>query len=309
MNSMTALNASTVTFSRRNFFKLSAGAALGLGLAASGLATPGTGVARVGAAVAFEAYHDVTGATHQARFNDLSARGFYPLSVSIYANPNDPRYAAVWVNRPAPAFRAVHGVDAAGYQAAFDSAVAAGFVPITLGATGPADNPRFVAVFEQGIAAPWVARHGMTPTDFANQMQQARAQGLIPRSVALYGNPLDRRYAAVWTKNTGNVGWTYRALDTADEYQVAFNQLTGQGYRPSALEVSGDHRLASIWRTDSIGPLEARHNLTSAQYQATFNQLTGQGYVPVAVEGGGDGGNVRFAALFATANIVGTAQL
>ncbi len=309
MNTMTALNASTATVSRRNFFKLSAGSALGIGLAASGLSFPAAPSRTVGAAVPFEAYHDVTGATHQARFNDLSARGFYPLSVSIYANPNDPRYAAVWINRSHPAYRAVHGVDSAGYQAAFNSATAAGFVPISLSATGPANNSRFIAVFEQGIAGPWVARHDLTPAAFADQMQQARAQGLIPRTVALYGNPSDRRYAAVWTQNTANVGWTYRALDTADEYQTAFNGLTGAGYRPSALEISGDHRLASIWRTDSIGPFEARHNLTSAQYQAAFNELTGLGYIPVAVEAGGDGSNVRFAAIFATANVVMNAQL
>jgi len=303
------MNTQTLSLSRRSLLKFAAGGALGLGLAASGLPLFGTASDRASAAVPFEAYHDVNGATHQARFNALTAQGYYLLSIGIYANPNDPRYAAVWMQRPAPAFRAVHGVDATGYQVAFDSATAAGFVPITLSATGPANNARFAAVFEQGIAAPWVARHGLTTADFEQQMQQARVQGLIPRSVALYGNPSDRRYAAVWSKNTGNVGWVYRTLDTVDAYQTQFDQLTSAGYRPSAFEVSGDHQITSVFRNDSIGAYEARHNLTSAQYQQAFNDLTAQGYIPAAVQAGGDGGNVRFTALFVTANVVMNAQL
>ena len=78
----------------------------------------------------FEAYHDVTGAQHQANFNNLSAQGYRMISLSVYGDPGNPLYAAVWVQRSGPAWEAVHGVDAAGYQAFFDTWTAKGYVPV-----------------------------------------------------------------------------------------------------------------------------------------------------------------------------------
>ena len=97
----------------------------------------------------FVAYHDRTSADHQAHFNDLFVRGFRMISLSVYGNRGDERYAAIWVERPGPDWSAVHGVDGAGYQAAFNSAAAAGFRPVLLAATGPANDPVFAGTFEQ----------------------------------------------------------------------------------------------------------------------------------------------------------------
>ena len=76
----------------------------------------------------FVAYHDRTSADHQAHFDDLFPRGFRMISLSVYGNRGDERYAAIWVERPGPDWSAVHGVNGAGYQAAFNSAAAAGFL-------------------------------------------------------------------------------------------------------------------------------------------------------------------------------------
>src|SRR5215475_2791234 len=64
----------------------------------------------------FQAYHGVTAAEHQAKFNLLSGQGYRMISLSVYADPGDARYAAVWVQRSGPAWAAVHGLDGAGYQ-------------------------------------------------------------------------------------------------------------------------------------------------------------------------------------------------
>ena len=101
----------------------------------------------------FEAYHGVTGAQHQTNFDRLSSHGFRMISLSVYGDPGDPHYAAVWVKRSGPAWMAVHGVDNAGYQSFFNTWTAKGYVPVLVTATGPANNARFAAVFEQGISA------------------------------------------------------------------------------------------------------------------------------------------------------------
>src|SRR6516164_520275 len=132
----------------------------------------------------FQAYHGVTAAEHQAQFNALSAQGYRMISLSVYGDPGDARYAAVWVQRPGPAYVAVHGVNAAGYQSFFNNWTAKGFVPVIVSATGPAGSAIFAAVFEQGISGPWLARHGMTSGPAANaarskiSLQMLRRKGL-----------------------------------------------------------------------------------------------------------------------------------
>src|SRR5262245_5951090 len=84
------------------------------------------------------------------------------ISLSVYGDTGSPRYAAVWVQRPGPGFAAVHGVDAAGYQAFFDTWSARGYAPVLVSATGTAQKAVFAAVMEQGVAGHWEARHGLT---------------------------------------------------------------------------------------------------------------------------------------------------
>jgi Bacterial tandem repeat domain 1 len=78
----------------------------------------------------------VTAAVHQANFNKLSSEGYRIISLSVYGDPGDPRYAAVWVQRQGPGWVAVHGVNSAGYQDFFNKSTAAGFVPVLVSATG-----------------------------------------------------------------------------------------------------------------------------------------------------------------------------
>jgi hypothetical protein len=69
----------------------------------------------------FVAYHGVSASEHQARVDDLAPRGFRPTSLSVSGSPTDARYAAVWQQRPGPAWVAVHGLTAGAYQARFDA--------------------------------------------------------------------------------------------------------------------------------------------------------------------------------------------
>src|SRR5690348_11702776 len=141
----------------------------------------------------FVAYHDRTSADHQAHFDDLYPKGWRITSLSVYGARGDERYAAVWVNRPGPDWSAVHGVDSAGYQAAFDNAVAAGFKPVLLAANGPANDPVFAATFEQRPGPVPLTRHRLMrgpdndPATIDYWIAQARSNGWMPVSIAVYG--------------------------------------------------------------------------------------------------------------------------
>ena len=263
----------------------------------------------------FQAYHGATGAEHQTHFNTFSAQGYRMISLSVYGEPNDARYAAVWVKRAGAAYVAVHGVNAAGYQSFFNNWTAKGFAPVIVSATGLVGSAIFAAVFEQGVSGPWLARHGMTSGPaanagtFQNLIATAAAQKLILRSMTIYGAPNDRRYAAVWHANPGYVKWHAYAAETAASYQTAFNaetQLPGYGlagYRPAYVALSDDHIYCAVFKDDVVGPWVARHGLTSSEYQAEFDKQNAAGFYPICVQGGGHGANTRYAAIFAKQDI------
>src|SRR6185437_7927843 len=100
-------------------------------------------------------------------------QGYRLTSLSVYGDPGNPLYAAVWVQRSGPAWSAIHGVSAADYQA--------------FSATGSRASAIFAAVFEQGVATPWEAHHDMTPADFQNANTAAANAGRYLRSMAIYG--------------------------------------------------------------------------------------------------------------------------
>jgi CubicO group peptidase (beta-lactamase class C family) len=254
----------------------------------------------------WEAYHNRTSDEHEAKFNELFPKGWRMITLSVYGARGSELYAAVWVERAGPSWSAVHGVNAAGYQAAFDNAVAAGFRPVLLSVTGPANDPVFAGTFEQARGPVPLTRFGLVrgSVDDANTIDhwtdQARKNGWYPKVIAIYGDPSQRRYAGIWENNPDGICWSTDGLaESAADYQARFNALAPVGARPVHVSVSPAGEYASVFRDDGIGEWTARHNMTSDNYQAQFNQLVPQGFLPVSVQAGGSGSATRFAALFA----------
>ncbi|RZT92482.1 serine hydrolase [Rivibacter subsaxonicus] len=253
----------------------------------------------------FVAYHHRSGAEHQAQFTNLYPQGYRLISLSVY-QPNNPLYAAVWVRRGGPDWSAVHGLDAAGYQAAFNNAAAAGFHPVILSVAGTLANPVIAGVFEQRPGPVPLTRVGLrsgSETD-AGTIQhwdkQAHDNRWIMTSGAIYGDAATPAYAGIWPANSERVAWSADGIgDDHATYQQRFDAQLGGHARLAHAAVSGNERYLSIYRDDQIGPVVARHGLTSAGYQAEFDRLVPLGYYPICVQGGGSGAGIRFAAIFA----------
>lgn len=253
------------------------------------------------------AYHDRTSADHQAQFDNLFPKGWRMISLSVYGARGNERYAAVWVERSGPDWSAVHGVDGAGYQLAFNNAVAASHRPVLLSVTGPANDPVFAGTFERSALPVPLTRFGLVRGDvndvntIDHWADQARRNGWYPTSLSIYGNSLDQRYAGMWEDNPDGICWTTEGLqDTATGYQARFNALVLAHARPVHVGVSPDGGLiASIFRDDQCSDWVAIHNRSSAGYQQEFNTFVAQGLLPVMVQAGGVGSGARFAAVFA----------
>lgn len=287
----------TTTLSRRGLF-IGAGAALAV-------AATGIDAAAMATSEPISAYHGATGQAHQAHFDVLSAQGYRMIALSVYGDPADPRYAAVWIKRAGPGWAAVHGVDAAGYQAKVDQYVAAGLVPVLVSATGPRNSPVFAAVFEKMSAPAWIARHGLvdgpetTAGTLANVTAWARAHNCMPRTIAIYGGTGDRTYAGVWLPNQGGVKWQSPSVGDGNAYQIAFNAYTQVPLRVAYVDASDPLQYAAVFTDDSVGPWVARHGMTAADYQTEFDKQSALGRYPISVQGGGSAADIRYAAVFA----------
>jgi CubicO group peptidase (beta-lactamase class C family) len=257
----------------------------------------------------FQAYHGVTAAQHQTNFDKWSAQGYRMISLSVYGDAGNALYAAVWVQRAGPAWVAIHGVDAAGYQSFFTKWTGEGFYPVLVSATGTIADAVFASVFEQGNPGPWFGRHGMTAADFATADASARSNGQMIRSFSIYGTSSDRRYAAIWHPNPINVKSVLNPADSAAAYQVSFNadtQLPGvflNAYRPAYVAASSDATYCSVFKDDFVGPWVARHGLSGAGYQTFFDQQVAEGNYPIVVQGGGTTAAPIYAAIFAKQDI------
>jgi len=263
----------------------------------------------------FQAYHGVTAADHQAYFNKWSSQGYRMISLSVYGDPGNALYAAVWVQRAGPAWQAIHGVNAADYQSFFSKWSAAGYYPVLVSATGQSNDAVFASVFEQGNPGPWSAQHGMTLAEFAIANTVAFNNGQMIRSFSIYGTLLDRRYAAIWHPNPSYVKWHVHSTDLGSAaYQATFNaetQLPGvylNAYRPAYVAVASDATYCSVFKDDFVGPWAACHGLSGSDYQTFFTQQTAAGNYPIFVQGGGTTAAPIYAAVFAKQDVPDTRQ-
>ena len=252
----------------------------------------------------FAAYHGVDAATHQQRVNDMAAAGFRPVALNVSGDPADPRYAAVWLERPGPPWKAVQDLSSNEYQARFEELTGQGHALTIVTATGPAGDERYAAVFERGVHPPWFARHDLRwdpatdPDTLTHQNNRAFNEGYIPRCLTVYGDPADRRFAGVWVKNTDAVLWSWW-LTRPEAHRRFTDALASGGMRPAALSVASDGAILSVFRGDQVGTWHERHDLTAAEYEAASDKRVAAGLRPIVVAAGGASDRARYAAVFA----------
>ena len=263
----------------------------------------------------FVAYHGLSGAEHQQRVEILAQQGYRPISLGVSGDPPFSVYSAVWVQRPGPNWWAVHNLSASQYQAKFDELVAQGYAPVLLSVAGPVATATFVALFEQGISVPWFARHGLRwdpesdPDTIVHENARAMREGFIPRSLAVYGTPGDRRFAGTWFKNlaspanpasvtTSPVPWSWWFADQGT-HQLIFEAETAGGMRPAWISAAPDRWQLSLFRDDQVGEWWARHAIAGDEYQAEFNARVAAGAMPIVVQAGGTGRATRYSSILA----------
>ncbi len=235
----------------------------------------------------FIAWHDRPAADHLNQVDTYAAQGYRTISLCVYGSPADPRYAAVMVKRPVVvAQRQRIGLSRDQFQQLFDQQAAAGWGPLIVTATGPAQAPTIAAVFHQLPAAP-LTKFGLTAAEFqaVNEAQWAPGGTAAPAWVDVYGLPGDERYVAVWLPNPDRAAWHCDPLGSdGATFQQRFDALRSGGARLAHAAVRPSGGIVGVFDDRVVADgFIARTGLTSAEYQVQFDALTAQGYAPVRV--------------------------
>jgi len=256
----------------------------------------------VSAAYPWQARHGMTSDDYQNTFNSLVGQGYRLTDVSGYTINNDPRFAAIWVQEPSPAWVARHGMTASDYQTNFNTYVAQGYRPVLVNGYTVNGTPYFAAIWDKSPSTGWVARHGMTSAQYQSAFDTYVAQGYRLRWVSGYAQGNTDYYAAIWEKPSTNVAWVAHHGMTSAQYQSYFDQYTSQGYRPilvGGYVVNNVDSYVAIWDKSPSGAWVARHGMTSQGYQTEFDNWVSQGYTLTVVSGYTLNGNQdKYAALW-----------
>ena len=245
------------------------------------------------------AWHDRTSADHQIQLNTARASGYSTISLCVYGDRNDPRYAAAMVKRATQTQELQFlGLSGADLQAAFNAMATLGWGPEMISGTGPTNNPLFAACFVPG-SVPFT-KFGITAAEFNSLNQSQMAAGSILRWADVYGDPGNLRYIAIWVPNADNRAWNCDGVD--DNYatvQARFNALVSGFARPVHVAATPDVGDLMLYDDSEMPAWQAWAGMTSADYQTKFNTLYPQGLRPVRVSAKGTGSAARFSVIFA----------
>ena len=241
---------------------------------------------------AWQARHGIDSTAYQELFDTLPGQGFRPAFLSAYSEGRGARFNAVWVKRGGPAWAARHGLTGAAYQVVFNQMVADGFRAVSVSGYAENGEDRYAALFEQGPAPEWQARHGLLPNEYQAAFESLASAGFVPVQVCGYRVNFGLRFAAIWQKLPG-IEFIGRHNMTSSQYQVAFDDALARGFRlvcVNGYPNSGISNYATIWhRGIQAIDWQARHGLDVAGYQRIFDELAPQGLRPAVVSGYGDG--------------------
>jgi len=249
----------------------------------------------------WEARHGMTSAQYQTTFDSLVGQGYRLNYVTGYTINNVAIFAAVWEKKSSPAWVAHHGMTSTDYQNKFNTYTSQGYRLVLVNGYTVNGIDNYVAIWDKSPSGSWIARHGMTSSQYQSYFNTYTGQGYRLKHVSGYEIGTEARYAAIWEKTSDTSAWVARHGMTSAEYQTQFDNLTGLGYRltlVSGYQVGSTDYYAAIWEKSPGPAFYARHGMTSPVYQQEFDNIVKQGYMLKVVSGYDQGQSDRYAAIW-----------
>jgi CubicO group peptidase (beta-lactamase class C family) len=265
-----------------------------------------------------EFLQDIDHSTLQSENNKRKGNDFRILSLSIYGDPGNPRYACVWTKDGGPEQKSLLIASEAQYLSFLKEQIKDNFMPIIITATGSHGKAAFALVCEKRKGLVPLIRHRLTgaldATDresFGFWCEWARANNHILRWASIYGDADNPRYAGIWELNKDEVPWNVAFHDAQFNLAHSFMpdenpKVLGKGDLPAVVKAQSfwarsafmtrspaGHRL-EVFREDHVGKSERLDNITGK-----LEDSAAKGLIPVCIQGTSVNGKAHFSAVFA----------
>ncbi|HKP95731.1 MAG TPA: serine hydrolase [Fibrobacteria bacterium] len=206
---------------------------------------------------ALAARHGLTNAQYQTEFNNLANAGYRLKHVSGYTVNNQDFYAAIWTQSTGPAYVARHAMTSSQYQAEFNTHVANGFRLVDVSGYNVGGTDYYAAIWEQVGGVPWVARHGLSSSQYQADVDDLRYQGYRPVLVNGFASGSAEKYAAIWE----NFAFSQATLNTIDNLVNAQISTTVAGKAPAiSLAITDKGRLVFA---KAYGKMDVENNVAA----------------------------------------------
>ena len=148
----------------------------------------------------------------------------------------------------------------------------------------------------------WAEYRDMTSAQYATRWADLRDAGYRPHDFESYRIGSSQRYAAIWVKNTENIGWSSKRDMTSSQYGSYFTEQRNLGRRPVDIEVystSSGLRYAAIWyqNVGNVSWIQLR-DMSRETYQNEVDEQTAAGYRLIDFESYQSGSSQRYAAIW-----------
>jgi hypothetical protein len=135
---------------------------------------------------AWVARHGMTSDQYQTEFDRLADDGFRLRIVSGYQADGEARFAALWEQDPDGKWVARHGMSASQYQQEFDALIGKGYRLIFVDGYRLNETDYYAAIWDKSPGPAWVARHGMTSSQYQAEFNKFIGKGYRLKQVSAY---------------------------------------------------------------------------------------------------------------------------
>lgn len=149
----------------------------------------------------------------------------------------------------------------------------------------------YAALWIPAGTTPWIARHGLTRTEFDSALGQFTRDGYLPVHVSGCAVNNTDQYAGVWTKAAGPDTAVSIRLP-ANEFDAELERRRTDGFRPAqvcAFVIGGNVQYVVRWIHDASFPWLLDRHLDDATYRSVFAARVKDGYRLVDITGVGIG--------------------
>lgn len=146
---------------------------------------------------ALVAYHGISQSSHQSRFNELTADGFLPTSLSVVSINGQRRYTGLYKKQSQGSILVRSTMALSDYQEAFDDNLGKGRRPAYLNGYTHNGKAYIVSIFNSVTPSGGQYRHGLTGSEYQSEYESARENGQLTRIVTGY-EQRGSKYAAAW---------------------------------------------------------------------------------------------------------------